>query len=231
MTGVEINDEVSKRVLSYVAPVLNQATHVNGKVALDVKQAEFPITGPANRRSNMTGKLEFENVVFAPGPFATELLTMTGQKGSPGVQLKQPLELSIADGRVMQKGLKIPVGNDAELAMEGSVGFDQTLDMKATVPVSANIMGVKTGLDKSLGLTTVVVPIGGTVTHPTLNKQALNGAVKQITDKLLKKELSSNASGLMDKIVPSGGSGSIEKDIEGLGNQLLNGIGSKRRKP
>ncbi len=228
LDGVEINDEVSKRVLSFVAPVLNQATHVNGKVALDVRQAEFPITGPVSRRTNLTGKLEFQNVVFAPGPFATELLTLTGRRANPGVQLKQPVELSIANGRVVQKGLKIPLGGDSELSMEGSVGFDETLDMKATLPVAANIPGIKTGLDKTLGVTTIVVPIGGTVSHPTINKRALQAAIKQMSGNVLKKELSSNASGLMDKIAPSGGNGgSVEKQLQGLGNQLLKGLGPK----
>ena len=228
MDGVEINDEVSKRVLSYIAPVLNQATHVNGKIALDIRQAEVPLTGPENRHVNMTGKLEFQNVVFAPGPFATELLTLTGRPPTAGVELKQPVELSVANGRVVQKGLKISLSREAVLAMEGSVGFDETLDLRATIPLNASVPGLKTGLDQAGGATNVVIPIDGTVSHPRINKHALQVAIKEMSKNVLKRELSGQASELMDKIVPSGGNaGSLEKELKGLGTELLRGLGPK----
>ena len=42
-----INDEVSHRVLSFVAPVLDQATRVHGNVSVALDEAVFPIGGNA----------------------------------------------------------------------------------------------------------------------------------------------------------------------------------------
>jgi translocation and assembly module TamB len=209
--GAAINDEVSKRVLRYVAPVLDKATHVNGKVSMTVDRADIPVAScPPDRRLSLTGKLEFQDVVFAPGPFASEVLTLAGQPNAPGLKLQQPVQLAVADGRVIQKGLEVPVGRGSSVALEGSVGFDQTLDLKASVPLSKAMLGPAGNLAGAdlRGLVDgrrVVVPIGGTVEHPKVNRQALQVALRQLSRDVLKGGLSQEASGLLDRIAPQRG--------------------------
>ncbi len=216
MTGVEINDEVSKRLLTYIAPVLDKATNVNGKVDLTLNSADIPLIAPETHKVNMNGLLQFVDVVFAPGPFAADLMKMTGQPNAKGIQLHEPVALSIADGRVVQKGLKIPINKGAVLSMEGSVGFDQTLAMKAIVPVGQGLLG------GGGGSTNVVVPITGTVSNPRIDKRALQVALKDV--------LKRDGSGILKQVIP-GDAGSnpddMKKQLQGLGNSLLKGIGNK----
>lgn len=202
ITDAAINDEVSHRLLRYVAPVLDQATQVNGKISLQVAHGEFPLTGPPERRANMTGRLTFQDVVFAPGPFASEVLALAGQPNGAGLKLRQPVELSIADGRVVQKGLDIPVRQDLVVGVEGSVGFDQTLDLRASVPLSRALLGSVPGLEKLAAGQRVTVPIGGTVTQPRINRQALQVALKELSRGMLRRELTERASGLLDQLAP-----------------------------
>lgn len=233
INGAEINDQVSKAVLTYVAPVLDRATHVNGKVSVTIDHANFPLVGPDNRRVNILGQLVFQDVVFAPGPFASEMLSLAGRSDSPGVRLHQPVQLSVADGRVIQKGLEIPIRKDAAVALEGSVGFDQTLDMRASLPIFQAMLGGRSGLDKVIGDRRVVVPINGTVSHPKIDKRALQLALRDLSRSVLKKELSGNAADLLNQLVPFpsagrvGGGGSI--DLKALEGELLKRIAPKRR--
>ena len=50
LDGAIVNDEVSHRVLSFAAPVLDGATRVEGRVSLALADAYFPILAPARHR-------------------------------------------------------------------------------------------------------------------------------------------------------------------------------------
>jgi translocation and assembly module TamB len=208
ITGTELNDEVSKRVLSFIAPVLAEATNVAGKLSARFDQADIPLYGtPSARRLSLTGQVLFQDMICTPGPFAGQLFSLAGQPETAGLRLEQPVQLTILNGRVIQKGLEIPVRRDTKVAIEGSVGFDQTLDLRATVPVTAGMLGQVAGLDKIVSAQSVTVPIGGTVSQPRINRQALQVALKELTKGTIKGGLEKQASGLLNQLVPGAGSG------------------------
>jgi translocation and assembly module TamB len=237
--GAEIDDEVSKRVLTYVAPVLDRATHVHGKIDMTIERGEFPVVAPDNRRMTLTGRLVFQDVVFAPGPFATEVLTLTGQPDSPGLKLQQPVQLAVADGRVNQTGLEIPIKKGASVKIDGSVGFDETLALRASVPLTKGMLGARSGLDDLVGDRRVVVPIGGTVTRPTVDRHALQVALRELSKSLVTKEFSRGAADLLKQLAPppaagdaadpNAGANPAPSDMKGLEDQLLRRLLPRRR--
>jgi translocation and assembly module TamB len=218
---------------------MNKATHVHGKVNATVDKADIPLTGPPSRTLSMTGQIVFQDVTFAPGPLATELLTLTGQPDSPGVKIEQPVQLSIADGRVYQKGLEIPIRRDAKIALEGSVGFDQSLKMVATVPITSNMIGVRSGaIDRAIGGKTVAVPIGGTVSRPRVDERALRVALKELSGSVLNRELSEKASKFLDRLAPppaagdgTGAGSGLPTDAKGLEDAFRQFIKPRRSQP
>lgn len=171
--NAEINENVSHSLLSYIAPVLRDATKVRGKVSMNISRAEFPLLGDESRHTTLLGRVEFNDVVFTAGRFADELLSLTGKGGGASVRLQQPVELTIADGRVTQRGLAVPLGRDARIELEGSVGFDQTLAMKARVPVPRGVLGNRPEIADLAEALRVGVPIGGTLSRPTIDRRAL----------------------------------------------------------
>jgi translocation and assembly module TamB len=240
--GAEIDDEVSKRVLTYVAPVLDRATHVRGKIAMNVERADFPIVAPDGRGVTLTGRLVFQDVVFAPGPFAQELLTLSGRPDSPGLKLQQPVQLAVADGRVNQSGLEVPIGKGASVKLDGSVGFDETLALKASVPLTRGMLGARSGLDDVVGDRRIVVPIGGTVSRPKVDRRALEVALRELSKGVLTKEVARGAADLLKQLAPpapaadgaSPGAGAPNTDggemnLKGLEDQLLRRLGPRRR--
>ena len=64
-----INDEVSKRVLTYVAPVLDQATRASGLVSVDLDHAEFPIGPGRGRQAKVEGRSSSRTSSSAPVPW------------------------------------------------------------------------------------------------------------------------------------------------------------------
>ena len=203
----EINDEVSRRVLAFVAPVLDAATRARGKVSVDVERAEFPIGGDGARRAVVEGHVVFRDAEFAPGPLAEDLLHLVGRADVPTMKLDEPVVLSISDGRVHQRGMALPVGKVARIELDGSVGFDRTLDLRAALPITPQMLGNNPLLGELAAGARVVVPIGGTLSKPKVDRDAFNLALKDLGKDLLQRGLTRGAAGLLMQLTRPRGEG------------------------
>ena len=131
LDGAVVNDEVSHRVLSFAAPVLDGATRVQGRVSLALTEAAAPIYAAAGADARLDGEILFDDFRFMPGPLASQLLTVFRLERRPMAVLRDPVALHIADRKVYQEGLSIPIANLASIGLDGSVDFDKNLDMVA----------------------------------------------------------------------------------------------------
>ncbi|APW62752.1 hypothetical protein [Paludisphaera borealis] len=227
--GAAINKDVSDDVLSYIAPILSKSSNVSGKVSLTVDGASIPLIGDGALR--VDGQLVFQDVVFQPGPFTAEIVTLTGNT-APKLTLEQPLQLQIADGRVKQSGLTIPLANGTKASIQGSVGFDKTLALRASVPVTPQMLGGNAAAKQFVGGTNITIPIGGTISHPIIDRNGLRLALKDAARSMVKRGVQAQAGRLLDQVIPpaagngNGNStgGSFGRDalkaLEGVGRDL-----------
>ncbi len=200
LENVSINDAVSQKVLTFIAPVLDQATHVHGQVSAQFDRAEFPIGGDAGRTMTVIGNIVFNNVAFGAGPLGSEVLALAGKKPDTALKINQPVQLTIADNRINQSGFEVPIGPRARVKVQGSVGFDQTLRLRADVPVTGAMLGRDQMFENLAGGTTIPVPIGGTLEHPTVDRGALAAAVKEITRSVLKRGAEQEATDFLKRL-------------------------------
>ena len=85
-----VNDEVSHRVLSFAAPVLDQATRVEGRVSLALNDAYFPLGAGPDVQARIDGDVIFDSVQFMPGPLAEQILGVFRQERRPLLVLARP---------------------------------------------------------------------------------------------------------------------------------------------
>ncbi len=180
----QINDDVSRRVLAFVAPVLEGATRVGGRVSVDLDHAEFPLKSGRSRSAVVEGLVVFDDVAFAPGPLANDLLGAIGRRDA-SLKLDRPVTLTIADGRVNQSGLAIPVGGLTRIELAGWVDFDRNLALTATLPVTAAMLGNNPLLSDIAAGTQVRLPIGGTLSNPKVDREAFTAGLKDLGKSLL----------------------------------------------
>jgi hypothetical protein len=200
VTDAEVNEEVSRRVLAFVAPVLEQATRPRGKVSVAITRAEIPLdTEGAAHRAVVEGSVVFRDVEFAPGPLATDLLGLIGRQDAI-LKLDEPVVLSVADGRVYQHGLGIPLGNVSRIELEGSVDFDRNLDLTARLPITAALLGDRPLLADIAEGALVTVPIRGTLSQPRIDRQALGAHMKDLGKTLLTRGAVRGASELLFRL-------------------------------
>lgn len=216
LEGAVVNDEVSHRVLSYAAPVLDRATRVQGRVSLALTDAFFPVGARMpEAQARVDGDVLFDNVEFMPGPLADELIGVLRLERRPLLVLRDPISIRILGRKIYQEGLVIPVGNVAVIGLDGSVDFDQNLDLVARfamVPPRKNIPVVSQILEN----TQLQVPITGTLKKPRLNTEAIKDRFKDMGTNLLETMMDVGASGL-NRLLRNGrgagGNGPERRDV------------------
>lgn len=182
-----INDDVSRTFLAFAAPILADATRVKGLVDVGVRDGWFPLSNHPELNVIFEGSVVFRDVAFGPGPFADELLVIVAPNRIPRITLDEPVYLSIRDGKVHQRGLAIPIGGLSRIELEGWVGFDRTMALTASLPVTSALLGNQMLLADIAAGTTVKVPLRGTLSQPEIDREVLAIHMKDLAKTLLKR--------------------------------------------
>lgn len=197
LKDAQINDKVSRRVLAFVAPVLDNATRVNGSISVEIDEAVFPIGADRAKGPTVEGDVMFQNVQFLPGPLFNDLLAIAGRSDRPLLTLNDPVALSIADRRITQSGLKVPIGTLADIEVEGWVDFDQNMNLVTSVPILPNALAGRPILGELVGDARIKIPIRGTLKAPEIDKQAFNLGMKDLGKSMLDRTVGPGLSDLI----------------------------------
>jgi translocation and assembly module TamB len=186
------------------------ATSAKGRVTVDAQTVRVPVFSPADVAAR--GEIHLSDVVIGAGPLADQLINTVTQvrailkpgSAADGRDLKTWLQMSqqtipvtIQNQRVFHENLKF-THKDMTIKTRGSVGFDQSLNLVAEIPIADDWIAGKSYLAGLRGQS-ISIPIGGTVSKPQLDKQA----IQQLSTQLV-KQAAGNAinQAIGDKITP-----------------------------
>ncbi len=217
LDGAVINDEVSHRVLSFAAPVLDGATRVEGRVSVELAEASVPILGAQDMEGRASGQVIFDDVRFMPGALADQLLSVFVKERKPLVVLRDRVSVLVAGRKVYQEGLIIPVGGLATIGIDGAVGFDKSLDLVARFALKPPRSPIPV-LSPILETARFELPITGTLKKPKIDGDELQNRWKAI------------GSGLLGNSVEAGVNG-LERLLQGLSARPLPGLRPGARPP
>lgn len=206
---VRISPELCRSWLKYVAPLLADATRAEGKFSLDLEGAAVPLTAPETLDAG--GILSIHEAQIGPGPLALTYLNLAMQvkavlTGKPPQSAnidptkgwillpEQQVETRAVQGRVHHRGMTMQVG-DVVIRTEGSVGFDQTLELVAAIPVQDKWIE-KEKLPAFLKGQTIYIPIRGQITDPKPDGRVLTELARHMlaagAKNLIQKQLNRN---------------------------------------
>jgi hypothetical protein len=207
VSKVAISAEVSDRMLKYAAPIIAGATRAEGSFSFFLAQpARIPLRQP--KQSQLEGRLTIHQLAVVPGPMIQDIanlirqietLTKNGQglgrglglgllggAGAPAEQA-QPLkgitmtertiDVQVIDGRVYHRNLEFLV-DDVPVRSQGSVGFDETLDLLIEVPIQAKWIGDRPALQPLVGQV-LQIPVRGTFARAQIDERAIGNFVSQ----------------------------------------------------
>jgi hypothetical protein len=201
--NVRISPQMCQTWLKYVAPLLADATRAEGRFSVALESARVPL--PDQARSDVHGALTIHNAHVGPGPLAQQFLSLAEQVrslvegGTPGsgttasstwlVVPEQTVPFDISQGRVQHRNLVVKSG-DVQIRTSGTVGFDETLDLVAEVPIHDSWVVGKAYLNALKG-TTIRVPVRGTLSKPRLDTNALGELSRQMIGGAARRALES----------------------------------------
>ncbi len=194
--NLRLTPELSERWLQYLAPVVAQATRIDGTFGVELSEATVNLEDP--RRSRVRGQLQINQVDLDSGPLTNQLLSSiqqiqsiargrglpdAGTAADPAQQNRrlatlptQSVDFDFADGVVTHQRMFMEIDR-AQLVTSGRVHVDGQLDLIAQVPLQAAWLGSDL---KALAGRPITLPVGGTLARPRLDPAAIRDLVGQV---------------------------------------------------
>ncbi|MEM7455053.1 MAG: hypothetical protein AAF456_11945 [Planctomycetota bacterium] len=189
--GVTLTQSNCRNWLKYVAPFAADATAARGQFSVRTGDVRIPLFNPYAMDAG--GSIRLTNATIGAGPIAQQLIATANQIRSilkPGdpprqqeqttwLQLEQQdIPFAVQNGRVYHDGFRFG-HRDIQIRTKGSVGFDQSINMVAELPLPDAWLGDSMYVAGLKGRS-ISIPVSGTLSQPQLNVQAIRELTSQI---------------------------------------------------
>ncbi|MEO2017213.1 MAG: hypothetical protein ABGZ53_22890, partial [Fuerstiella sp.] len=194
--NVQVTPEVCKQWLGFVAPMMADATDVQGRFSARVHQFDYYVDQP--EQSMVQAVLTVHNATVAPGASLDPLLQVVSLLGKPNslgsrtVDFPaQDIPFELRDGMVIHDGLQIEVAGYF-ITSRGAVGFNRELRLALDVPLERGASGRNNS---------VRIPFSGTIDRPQLDTSGLlQNLVKQQIESRVNKQVERGLNSLLDRL-------------------------------
>jgi hypothetical protein len=182
LRNAELTDEMADELMSRIHPVFKGSIIADGKVNLIVSNVRVPIHASATNDCTFEGKVFLKDVSLGSSGLFDDVIDTAATVG----QLFKIRELREVDrlytigdqdftfqceaGRISAEDLRVGRG-DFTAVFSGSIGLDQTLDYRASIPVTEKLVGEKVAA--LLEGESASLPITGTLSDPEFDGEAL----------------------------------------------------------
>jgi hypothetical protein len=195
---VQITKGLTEGLLALIHPVFKDAVKPEGLMDLHMEHFNWPLVQEAGNNASFAGSLHFNGVKLNSNPFLSTILGVMRIKERELDLGDQTIDFVAENGRLQCSPLTIDIGG-SPLVMYGSVGFDQTLDYIARIPLTENMVG-KDAFRFLQGVS-VKVPIRGTVSKPKIDEKALQDATGSLLQQAMRKNLQQGVESLLQNLI------------------------------
>ena len=194
---VGLTGDMSNDLLSKIHPLFKGVASSGGTISLDMTNLQWPMDKERKKEVTFAGSFTFNDVKLQAGALLTPLLAIMKTEENEIQISEQPMTFIGENERVTCSPLEATV-NTYSLILEGSIGFDQSLDYIAKIPVTRKMVSGK--IYKYLEGTYITVPLTGTVSKPTISKSFVQKALADLVMQAGKKQLDDQAGKLLQKL-------------------------------
>jgi len=211
LDGVRITPQMTEELLSRFNPVFAGLTDANGRVWLTTRDLMLPLGDAIKKSGAGSGRLDLSKLKVRPKGILKTLVALAG----PGAGNKQAVrvngvDFAIRDGRIHYDNFTMVFAGVFDLKFYGSVGFDDTLDMAVSIPVSAALLekfgarGPVVEYARLLKGARVEVPLVGSRLEPRLDfsKVDIGPLIKRAVEALLSEQLGNTLEKILKSRLP-----------------------------
>lgn len=195
LRNVEFTEKMCRSWLEYVAPIFAEATDLEGRYSLYVKEADIDLT--LGQATALSGVLQIQKTRLGPGPLVQQLTgplqgvvnipNQNANRREPGNLLREgatwielpPQEVVFIkkEDRFHHSSLEYQAGR-IRFISTGSVGEDKSLDLVLTIPLDFIAQGRP--LARLLQPRPIELRVTGTLKQPDIDASQLANMGKQL---------------------------------------------------
>ena len=195
---VRIDPDMCAYALQYIAPVLAGVATAQGKFSIDLDSCRIPIDNPA--AGDLAGRFTVHSVEIGPGPLTRELAVLLARESAAKLTRESVIQFRMVDGKVYHQGLEL-VFPELTIRTHGSVGLDQSMAIVAEMPIPPKWLSANNAIGDALRNQTIVLPIGGTLGRPQIDRQRLNQYTQQFVRKAAEKAIQNEVNRQLDRLL------------------------------
>jgi hypothetical protein len=220
LESVELTPEVCQGWLKYVAPLLADVARARGRFSLAVDGFQVPLSQPLAGRGS--GQLAIDQATLEPGPLGQQLVQLVNlvkqmADGNPldsllkapaaatraatndDVWLQLPAQqigFKLDQQQVIHEGMTLDI-QGVQIKTRGAIGTDSAVNLVAEIPIQESWILKQPALAGLRGQS-LQVPIGGSLSQPRLDGQALAQISRQLLQKAAAGQIESRLNGLLN---------------------------------
>jgi len=191
-------------VMGYALPAIANSSKAEGDISVILDENRIPITD--TRQASIKGTVVIHKATVTAGPIVTEIAKLLGaENGTMTLANEQSVPVRVERGRVYHENLNVKIGGYF-VKTSGSVGFDNSVDLMADVPIPGGMPGLKNtpAIAKALTGKRVLVPIKGTLSHPLMDPKQFQAAIAKLAQSVAKDVSKDVLQRELEKLVPGG---------------------------
>ncbi|MGD2184832.1 MAG: AsmA-like C-terminal region-containing protein, partial [Desulfobacterales bacterium] len=199
LKNVQITDAMAERLLALIHPLFKGSTNAEGQIDLHMKHFDWPLAKQNRNDASFAGTLSLRDVRINSTNLLSGLLSLIRMGGSQLEIDNLDVEFVAQNGRIKTSPIRFEIGG-YPVELNGSVGFDKSIDYVATLPITSALVG-----NDAFGFlegTTIDVPIRGTSSDPNFNEAVMQKATESLVQQVLQKGLQKGLQGIFEKMLP-----------------------------
>jgi hypothetical protein len=197
MRQVQITDSMAQTLLASLHPSFAGSIDPGGMINLFMQHFSWPLDSTHTEDISFAGNLNIDELSMVAGPMLSSLLSMIGINENKVHLENQEIKFEAENGRVKTAPIRFRAA-EYFLELQGSMGFDKTIDFIARLPVTRKMVGGKAY--EYLKGVTIDVPIGGTVSKPQIDEAAMQKATGSLVQQTMQKSIEKKATDLLQQL-------------------------------
>ncbi len=168
--GVQINREMTNKLLQYVNPLFANLTGVSGVANFECQKLAIPLAAGMENKTEVVGTISATDIVIEASGLLSQILTAMGERTSGDRLTIQPTNIMLQNGVIQYDNMEVDIGENP-VTFSGRIGLDQSLDMTVTLPWTMAGRTVRIGREQQGQR--IEVPLKGTLRRPELDVERL----------------------------------------------------------
>ena len=198
LKDVKITDAMAERLLALIHPLFKGSTSAAGQIDLYMKHFDWPLAKENRHEASFEGTLSLRGIRVNSSNMLSGLLSLISMGGSQLEINELDVEFVAQNGRIKTSPIRFEI-NGYPVELNGSVGFDKSIDYIATLPITPALVG--NDAFRFLEGATIDVPIRGTSSDPNFNEAVMQKATESLVQQAMQKGLQKGLQGIFQKML------------------------------